>query len=255
MFRAGLVGILLFCTFCVNVALCSPAPSAPTSLEYASKLDKDSGQTTRDVNIITDLAINELSFSRAEELAYSVSGGRGEYHEQLVPRSFEEDDDEVVVLYRRNIFSKIKHAFQKLGQGIKHVAQKIGSGIKHAAETVAHGVVHAAKAVAHGVTTAAKKVGHFVKTTGAKIAKFGLKVIATAQAVAAHVVRFIPVVGTAASAALKASSTGLNAASDAIHVSLGKKLDKGMKVMNIIQDPIGAAAHAAAHKAASKLHH
>jgi hypothetical protein len=38
--------------------------------------------------------------------------------------------------------------------------------------------------------------------------------------------------------AIKAVSTATNAISDRIHVNLGKKLEKGMKVMNKIRNPV-----------------
>jgi TctA family transporter len=84
-----------------------------------------------------------------------------------------------------------------------------------------------------------QKVGQFIKTTGAKIAKFGLKVVSAAAGVLGTVARFIPGVGSGLSAAFKGVSKGADAASNAIHANLGKKLEKGMKVMNIIEDPIG----------------
>ena len=87
---------------------------------------------------------------------------------------------------------------------------------------------------------AAKKVGNFVKTTGAKIAKFGLKVYATATKIGSRIANFIPVIGKPLSKAMGVASKVANVASDAIHVSLGKKLDKGMNIMNKIQNPVCA---------------
>jgi hypothetical protein len=86
--------------------------------------------------------------------------------------------------------------------------------------------------------SAAKKVGNFVKTTGAKIAKFGLKVYATAASVASRVANFIPGVGKGISKALSGVSKVADFASDKIHANLGKKLEKGMNVMNKIQNPV-----------------
>lgn len=170
-----------------------------------------------------------------------------------------DEADEVVVLHRRNIFKKIGAAFKKLGKKIKSGFQKAGKAIKKgfqkAGSTIKKGFQKAGSAMKKGFQKAGKaikkgfqKVGHFIKTTGKKIAKGALKVIATVQAVASHVVKFIPVVGNAASTALKLSSKGLNAASDAIHANMGKKWDKASKVMDIVQDPIGSLAKAGAHK-------
>lgn len=80
-----------------------------------------------------------------------------------------------------------------------------------------------------------------MKTTGAKIAKFGLKVISTVQSVASKVAKFIPGIGKPISAALNGASKVSNLASNKIHVSLGKKLDKGMKIMDKIRNPVGGA--------------
>ena len=79
---------------------------------------------------------------------------------------------------------------------------------------------------------AAKKVGHFVKTTGAKIAKFGLKVVQSVGEVVGHVASFIPGVGKGIQQAIHGVSKVAGVVSDHIHANLGKKLEKGMKVMN-----------------------
>ncbi|KIM43490.1 hypothetical protein M413DRAFT_443414 [Hebeloma cylindrosporum] len=141
----------------------------------------------------------------------------------------------------KKIGNGIKTAAKKVGNGIKTAAKKVGNGIKTAAKKVGNGIKTAAKKVGHGIVTAAKKVGKFVKTTGAKIAKFGLKVISTVQSVGAKVVGFIPGVGKPLGRALKAASMGTNALSNKIHVSLGKKLDKGMKIMDKIRNPVSGA--------------
>jgi hypothetical protein len=85
---------------------------------------------------------------------------------------------------------------------------------------------------------AVQKVGHFVKTTGAKIAKFGLEVVSTAASIGSKIAKFIPVVGKAVSTALNVESKVTGLASNAIHVDLGAKLDKGMQIMNKIQHPV-----------------
>lgn len=79
---------------------------------------------------------------------------------------------------------------------------------------------------------AAKAVGKFVKTTGAKIAKFGLKVVGAVAGVAAKAVGMIPGMGKIAGKALEGVSKAANIASDKIHVNLGSKLEKGMKIMD-----------------------
>ena len=77
-----------------------------------------------------------------------------------------------------------------------------------------------------------KKVGHFLKTTGATIAKFGLKVVQSVGTVAAKVLSVIPVVGKAVGKAVGGVAKLAGLASDKIHANLGKKLKKGMEVMN-----------------------
>ena len=82
------------------------------------------------------------------------------------------------------------------------------------------------------IILAAKKVGHFMKTTGAKIAKFGLKVVQTVGTVIGKVAGFIPEIGKPIEKAIDGVSKAAGMISDKIHVKLGAKLDKGMKVMN-----------------------
>lgn len=128
-------------------------------------------------------------------------------------------DREMQTLVRRkSVAAKIRGAFQKVGGAIKKGFQKVGQGIK----------------------TAAQKVGKFIKTTGAKIAKFGLKVLSTAQSIGAKVVGIIPGL-KGVGKALKAVSMGTNALSNRIHVSLGKKLEKGMDIMDKIRNPVSGA--------------
>jgi hypothetical protein len=82
------------------------------------------------------------------------------------------------------------------------------------------------------IILAAKKVGHFIKTTGAKIAKFGLKVVESVGKVVGKVIGFIPGIGKPIDRAIEGISKVAGVISDKIHVRLGKKLDKGMNVMN-----------------------
>ncbi|KAF8996161.1 hypothetical protein BDQ17DRAFT_957139 [Cyathus striatus] len=112
--------------------------------------------------------------------------------------------------------TSVKEKFKKFGQKLKAGFQKVGQGIK----------------------TAAKKVGRFVKTTGAKIVKFGAKVVSTGMSVLSKVAKVIPGVGKAISAGLKGVGTAADVVSNAIHANLGKKLDKGMKIMDKVQNPI-----------------
>ncbi|KAF8960462.1 hypothetical protein BDZ97DRAFT_1311929 [Flammula alnicola] len=93
--------------------------------------------------------------------------------------------------------------------------------------------------IGQGIKTAAKKVGTFFKKTGAVIAKFALKVVATVQKVASKIVKYIPVIGKPLSKALGASSSAWNAASNAIHAKLPKKLEKGTKVMDTVRTVAG----------------
>ena len=79
---------------------------------------------------------------------------------------------------------------------------------------------------------AAQKVGHFIKTTGAKIVKFGLKVVESVGKVIGKALEVIPGVGKTLERAVAGVSKIAGVISDHIHVKLGKKLEKGMKVMN-----------------------
>jgi hypothetical protein len=137
--------------------------------------------------------------------------------QSYVLRSLAEPEIETLVR-RKSVGAKIKGAFQKAGSAIKNVAKKVGNGVK----------------------TAAKKVGNFVKTTGAKVAKVGLKVLSTAQSIGAKVAGFIPGVGKPIGKALKGASAVTNAISNKIPAKLGSKLDKGMKVMDTIRNPMSA---------------
>jgi len=88
------------------------------------------------------------------------------------------------------------------------------------------------------VPPAAKKVGRFIKKNAGKIAKFGLKIYATATKIGSRLANFIPGVGKAISKGLDGVSRVANKISDKIPVSLGKKLERGVRVMNTIQNPI-----------------
>ena len=79
---------------------------------------------------------------------------------------------------------------------------------------------------------AAQKVGRFIKTTGAKIVKFGLKVVQAVGTVVGKVLEVIPGVGKPLERAVAGVSKVAGVISDHIHVKLGRKLEKGMNVMN-----------------------
>ncbi|KIK03997.1 hypothetical protein K443DRAFT_676314 [Laccaria amethystina LaAM-08-1] len=226
MSRAGLVSLVLFFLF-ITLAASAPLPEySPSDVEsfVARSDDYDHDLLTRSLDF-DSLEIRELSFLKERD--FDIGDGTY-YKRELV--TFD-----TAPLYRRTkITQKINAAFHKAGAAIKHGFQKAGTAIKQ------------------GVQKAVKKVGTFVKTTGAKIAKFGLKVASAAAGVLSTVSRFIPGVGPGLSAAFKGASAAANAGSNAIHANLGKKLDKGMKVLNIVKDPIGAGISAAAKKAKHK---
>lgn len=181
----------------------------------------------------------------------------------------------------QNLGNKIKSGFQKVGDAFRHVGNKIKEGFQTAGRKIKEGFQTAGRKIKEGFQTAGTKIkegfqtagrkmkegfqtagrkikegfqvagakmkegfqkaGKWIKETGAKVAKFGLKVVATIGAVASHVAKFIPIIGQPLSAALKVHSFAMNKASDAIHADLGSKLNKGMHVMDIIQDPLGYA--------------
>jgi hypothetical protein len=70
-----------------------------------------------------------------------------------------------------------------------------------------------------------------------EVVKFGAKIYATAATAVAKVANFIPGVGKAVSAVAKGVSRVANFVSDKIPVKLPPKLQKGVNVMNDIQDP------------------
>jgi len=137
-------------------------------------------------------------------------------------------------LSRRSLWSKFKKSVKKVGHSI-------GRGIKKAARTVRK-VAHAVRKVAKKVVHAAKKAVRWVKTNGAKIAKVGLKSMAALSKAASHVAAVIPGVGKPIGLALSNFSKSADFAQQQIHVSLGSKLDKYMKVMDRIQHPLGTGA-------------
>jgi len=214
MFRAGLFSVFLLFASVIGLVSCAPIPER-SSLSLVERYDD-----------LSNLLVTR-EFGTADSYVYT----QRDYLPTLAGREFDDlallderdlddlinefskrDDTHISPLYRRSIFTKIKHAFQ-------HVVHAVG-----------HAVVHAAKAV-----------GHFVKTTGAKIAKVALKVYAAATAVAAKVVRFIPGIGTGAATALKGVSAAENLASNKIHANIGKfgnRLDKGL---NYVINPMGSA--------------
>jgi hypothetical protein len=80
-----------------------------------------------------------------------------------------------------------------------------------------------------------------IRHTFSKVAKFGLAVAATGASALGRVSNVIPGAGKGFSSALKAISTGANAASNAIHVTLSAALRKGMGVLNMIRNPLSGA--------------
>ncbi|KAF9479851.1 hypothetical protein BDN70DRAFT_660247 [Pholiota conissans] len=243
-FRAGLFAIAITIALCTSLTSGVPLPIA-SSLSNKHSISSVSRTTQLRHHVGSHAPVTNERAQRTFAI-------------KKQPASLSESDGvpspDIVGLERRNIFSKIKKAFKKIGHGIKHafqkvgkgikkvakkvgsgikkVAKKVGGGIKKVAKKVGRGIKKVAKKVGHGIKTAAKKVGHFVKTTGAKIAKVGLKVWSTAQKLASKVVQFIPVVGKPLSKVLDGASAVTNAASNAIHAKIGGKLGKAMKVMD-----------------------
>jgi len=162
-------------------------------------------------------------------------------HFKVAPRIPTKSDargDATSDITRRSFWSKIKKAVKKVGNTVKKGIKKVGGAVKKAATAVKKGV-H--KVVKH-VKNAAKKVVKFVKKNGLKIAKVGLKAVAAATKVASHVAGLIPGVGTSVGKALAGVSKVADFTGSKIHVSLGSKLDKVMKIMDRIQHPIGGTA-------------
>ena len=77
-----------------------------------------------------------------------------------------------------------------------------------------------------------------MKHTAAKVVKFGLKVASGVQQLAGTVAGFIPG-GKPIGKALQAESKVTGLISNKIHANLGKKLDKGVNVINKAQKVMG----------------
>lgn len=140
----------------------------------------------------------------------------------------------------------VKNAANKAVNGVKNVANKAANGVKKVVNTVKQGAKNVIKKVQHGVKTAVK----WVKKNGAPIAKFGLKITSAAVSLASKAAKFIPapVVNKLVSTGLQATSMAINKASDAIPAKLDPKLQTGVKVLDIVKDPI----HALAEKVGGK---
>jgi hypothetical protein len=84
-----------------------------------------------------------------------------------------------------------------------------------------------------------EKARMWIKDTGAKVVKFGAKIYATAVEAVGKVTNFVPGLGRAVLAVTNGVSCLANFVSDRINVKLSAKLQKGVNVMNGIQDPFG----------------
>jgi gas vesicle protein len=241
--RAGLVALV----FALIISLVSAVPIPATESGLSSTLSPPSNPSLngKDHIQLDTARIPEISLSGRMSTLPAATRALTRRH---IPTSMDNQ------LVRRNVFSKIKHAFQKagsaiksgfqkagnaikhvaqkVGSGIKNVAQKVGSGIKHVAQKVGSGIKNVAKKVGNGIKIAAKKVGNFVKTTGAKVAKFGLKVVQSVGEAVGTVASFIPEVGKPIQQAIHGVSKVAGVISDHIHTKLSGKLQKGMDIMN-----------------------
>jgi hypothetical protein len=214
--RAGLVALIFVLIISLASAVPIPTQAGLSSTSFARRARDGKDLIQRDIGQIAHISRNTpISI---------VSATTGAITSSNVP--VEVDTHPLV---RRNFIKKL---FHKIGSGIKHVAEKIGHGIKKAAQAVGHGIKKAAQKVGKGIKTAAKKVGGFVKHTLGKVAKFGLKIVSVAQELAGKVVGFIPGIGKPLGKVLEGASKVTGFISDKIHANLGKKLEKGMKVMN-----------------------
>jgi len=216
--RAGLVALVL-ALISISLVSALPIPSPATQSPSPSNPSYD-GQNhiQHDIRRIEKFSLNG-QISRAPSAT-------SDKHNAMPVVTY---DDQLV---RRNIFSKIKHAFQSFGHKVKAGFQKLGQGIKHVAQKAVAGIKTVAKKVGSGIKTAVKKVGHFIKTTGAKIVKFGLKVVQAVGTAVAKVASFIPEVGKPLERAIDGVAKGAGMISDKIHVKLPPRLEKGVEVMN-----------------------
>ncbi|KIM43563.1 hypothetical protein M413DRAFT_383734 [Hebeloma cylindrosporum] len=242
-----------------SVGIRVPSPgSYAIDTPFPQALPTSSSNSGSQSHALRSLAENEMvilvrrtSIAAKIRNAFKKAGSR-------IKHAFQKVGTKIKTAFKK-VGTKIKTAFQKVGTKMKTAFKKVGTKIKTAFKKVGNGIktgitahfltcysrsmffTPVAKKIGHGIVTAAKKVGHFIKTTGAKIAKFGLKVISTVQSIGAKVIGFIPGIGKPLGRALKAASMGTNALSNKIHVSLGKKLDKGMAIMDKIRNPVSGA--------------
>ena len=75
-----------------------------------------------------------------------------------------------------------------------------------------------------------------MKTTGAQAAKFGLKIVQTGGEALGKAAAFVPGVGKPIGKVLEGVSKVAGMASDRIHVKLPSKLQKGVDIMNKVND-------------------
>jgi len=218
--RAGLVALVL--SLIISLVLAIPIPATESGLSSRSNPSLNGRDHIQlDPNSIPTLPDATRALNPREYITTNV-------------------DDELV---RRNIFSKIKHAFQSLGHKIKDGFQKAGSAIKKGFQKFGSevktgfqkagtAIKHVAEKVGSGIKKAAQKVWHFVKTTGAQVVKFGAKVVQSVGEVVGKVVGVIPGIGKPIQQAIHGVTEVAGVISDHIHVKLSEKLQKGMNVMN-----------------------
>jgi hypothetical protein len=94
----------------------------------------------------------------------------------------------LILRRRMNMFSKIGHAFKKVGKGIAKAGKGVGKGVVKAGKGVGKGVVKAGKGVGKGIASAAVTVAAEIKkkaeqvAAAAKIAAAATKKVAEAAA-------------------------------------------------------------------------
>jgi len=169
--RAGLVA-LVFALISISLVSAFPIPIPVPQPDLSSALSSRStpsrngepGLIQPDTHRIAKI-LSKAQMSRAPAAVRALAGK----HNLL-----DTDDDQ---LLRRNVFSKIKQGFQKLGHAIKSAAQKVGSGIKKAAQKVGGGIKKVAQKVGSGIKKAAQKVGAGIKKVAQKVGS-GIKKVA-----------------------------------------------------------------------------
>jgi hypothetical protein len=246
--RAGLVA-LVFALISISLVSAFPIPIPVPQPDLSSALSSRStpsrngepGLIQPDTHRIAKI-LSKAQMSRAPAAVRALAGK----HNLL-----DTDDDQ---LLRRNVFSKIKQGFQKLGHAIKSAAQKVGSGIKKAAQKVGGGIKKVAQKVGSGIKKAAQKVGGGIKKVAQKVGsgikkaaqKVGAGIKKVAQKVGSGIKKVAQKVGSGIKKAAQKVGSGIKTAAKKVGQFMkttGAKIAKfGLQVVDTVGTAVGKVA-------------